>query len=229
MIVGYVTWGDRVEVYAENLFSILTFLPDPAVAEICVFTERPEFYARVRDRIRLVPVTAEEMADWTGTVVPPASPSLRNAARPSCFRGKIRCVETLVALYPGQEVLFLDCDTFRSLPLGPVGESLEQGIPCMFDFCGLLSEAVSRSNRAVWALIRGKTFAGFTVDEHSRWYNSGAVGLPAANAREIAARILRLNDELYAATGFYSAEELAFSFVRVDSRYRQHHRPLLGQ
>lgn len=212
MILGYVTWGDSTDIYSESVFSILTYLSDADVDEVCVVTERPECYRALGDRVNVVHCPPDQMREWAGEVIPCKLKSPRASVRPYSFRHKIKAVERIVELHPGRDVLYLDSDTFRGRPLRAVRDILERGASCMHAVCGLLHRAHSRVNQEAWSVFRGKTFAGYAVDENSRWFNSGAVGIPGARAAEIIRSVVAINDEIYALTGFYNAEELAFSF-----------------
>jgi hypothetical protein len=200
MILCYVAWGDRVDLYIESVFSILTFLPDPGVSAICVVAEKPEYYAPVRDRIRLVPVDSATLAEWGGE---------KNFQ----YRKKIRGIDLVASLYPGQDILFLDTDTFHGGSMDAVAAHLAAGRVCMGDSYGYISKAMDRNNRELYAKIRGRDFCGYHADEKSMRFNSGNVGLPAASARAILADALDMCDAIHDLTGYYGTEEIAISFA----------------
>lgn len=216
MIIGYITWGDRVEIYAESAFSILTFLPDSDVEEVCVITERPEYYAMFGDRVTIVPITEQMFREWHGQLTTECDNQMESkqaASRNYTYRSKNKGVEKLVELYPGKDVLFVDTDTFRGGSLRPIQEALTRGEYCLNELCGRIVRSKLRTTRELWRKLRGRTFAGYTVDETSEIWNSGTVGLPGATAREVSQKAAAICDELYEATGFYGAEEIGFSFA----------------
>lgn len=93
MILCHITWGDSPDIYIESVFSILTFLPDPAVEKIRVLTERPEYYRLVANRIEIAPVDEKTFTEWGGT-------------HNFTFRKKIKGIEKLVSLGGGGHPLY---------------------------------------------------------------------------------------------------------------------------
>ena len=199
MVTTYVTWGDREDLYMETAFSILTLLPDPDITTICVVTERPEFFSFLKDRIEIIPISPQMLVEWAGP---------QNFS----YRRKIKGIQRVIETYPGEDVLFIDGDTFRGKPLGAIRQHLAIGNVCMQESSGLLHKARDRNNRTIWAQLNGKTFAGYTVDKSTIRMNSGTAGLPAKDAAVIIANVLTICDEIYSLTGYYGTEELAICF-----------------
>jgi len=200
MIVCYVIWGNKLSLYAEAVFSLLTFLPDSHISEICVVTDHPNYLCMVEGSVTIVPVDGQTFDGWGGN-------------SNFLFRKKIKGIEKVVSLYPGRDVLYLDTDTFHGGDMAVIAQALAGNKVCMGDSSGYIGKAKDRNNRELYAKIRDRTFCGYRVGEKSIRLNAGMVGLPAAHASEILADAIGICDELYKLTGYVGSEEVAFSFA----------------
>lgn len=126
--------------------------------------------------------------------------------------------------YPTEELLFIDSDTFFMAAPDGLLQRVGQGVPIMHQHEYQLAEATARHAgfgqahypEKLLALLASRSFqlGGRAVQFHagqSSW-NSGVLGLPQALA-PLLPDILTLTDELYAGTGWFLCEQLAFSLA----------------
>lgn len=216
MVIAHITWGDKIEIYAESCFSILTFLADRDVDEICVVTENPEFYACLADRVKVVSIPQDTLKIWNGVKTSECAGKMKKRTavpRDYTFRGKLKGMEKVIELHPGQDILFVDTDTFLGAPIRPIKEALATGGYFLSEFYGSMARSKLHTTKELWQKLRGKMFSGVTIDENTTIWNSGSVGIPGAKAGEVIATALAVCDEIYMETGFHGAEELAFALA----------------
>jgi hypothetical protein len=156
-------------------------------------------------------------------------------------RVKAQFIAEAFAEHPTEELLFIDSDTFFIASPDSLLQNLATGLPFMHQHEYTLAEAVpiyAEFNQAKYPkklleLLANRTFAlgGEQVQFHagqSSW-NSGVLGLPRTLA-PLLPDILALLDELYAGTGWFTCEQLAFSLalqasgpVQASNRYVYHY------
>lgn len=126
--------------------------------------------------------------------------------------------------YPTEELLFIDSDTFFLTAPDGLLRRLGQGVPFMHQPEYRLEEAAAihagfgqaHYPEKLLALLASRTFelGGELVQFHadqSSW-NSGVLGLPQAMA-PLLPDIMQLMDDLYAGTGWFICEQLAFGLA----------------
>lgn len=126
--------------------------------------------------------------------------------------------------HPAEELLFVDSDTFFITAPEPLLRLLASGTPIMHQREYTLAEAVTiyagfneaHYPQKLLSLLASRTFrlGAEQVRFHpgqSSW-NSGVLGLPRALA-PLLPDILALLDALYAGTGWFTSEQLAFSLA----------------
>ena len=139
-------------------------------------------------------------------------------------RVKAQFIAEAFAEYPTEDLLFIDSDTFFLASPDRLLRSLATGQTFMHLREYTLAEAVgiyAEFNQAKYPkklldLLAGRTFqlGGAAVQFHagqSSW-NSGVLGLPRALA-PLLPDMLALLDALYAGTGWFTCEQLAFSLA----------------
>ncbi|MGI4759515.1 MAG: hypothetical protein ACRYF0_02325 [Janthinobacterium lividum] len=156
-----------------------------------------------------------------------ATPEYLTQARgPQQFvhRVKAQFIAEAFAEHPAEELLFIDSDTFFIASPDSLLQNLAAGQAFMHLREYTLAEAVgiyTEFNQAKYPkklleLLASRTFGlgGRQVQFHagqSSW-NSGVLGLPRALA-PLLPDILTLTDKLYADTGWFTCEQLAFSLA----------------
>jgi hypothetical protein len=139
-------------------------------------------------------------------------------------RVKAQFITESFAEHPTEELLFIDSDTFFIASPDSLLQNLATGLPFMHQHEYTLDEAVAiyadfnqaRYPKKLLELLANRTFqlGGKQVQFHggqSSW-NSGVLGLPRTLA-PLLPDILVLTDVLYADTGWFTCEQLAFSLA----------------
>jgi hypothetical protein len=183
--IAIVSFGDREEWYAQAHLAILTALAWlPAPAEVVITTDRPDWYAWFDDRVRIVSLTPERIAEWSGP-------------QRFIWRVVLKALAETALRDPPANLLYLDVDTLTRKPLGDLVAALGAGDVFLDRFEAPLHRR-GGCHRVLWNQVRGRTFAGFGIDERTALWNSGVVAVGAAN-RELPSRALELCDAITAA------------------------------
>lgn len=180
-------------------------------ATIC--TDQPNFFK---------PYLAGLAVDYK--LVTPAYLAEARGPQQYVHRVKAKFIVESFAQYPNEELLFIDSDTFFIASPDSLLQNLASGLPFMHEREYTLGEAVgiyAEFNQAKYPkklleLLASRSFelAGEQVRFHpgqASW-NSGVLGLPRALAPRLPDMLVLL-DELYAATGWFTCEQLAFSLA----------------
>ncbi|MGI4873801.1 MAG: hypothetical protein ACRYFX_21790 [Janthinobacterium lividum] len=126
--------------------------------------------------------------------------------------------------YPGDELLFIDSDTFFVAAPGPLLQGLAAGAAYLHQREYTLAGAVgvyagfqqARYPRRLLALLAERSFkvggAQVRFDPSQVTWNSGVVGLPTT-LTPLLPDTLALTDALYAGCGWFVCEQLAFSLI----------------
>jgi len=180
-----VSFGDRDEWYAEAHLAILTALGRiPPPCEVVVATDRPERYRWFGDRVRIELLTPERIEEWSGP-------------QRFVWRVVLKAIAEIACQTPAANFLYLDVDTLVRRPLDDLLDLLQSGTV----FLDKKESALSRrggDHRDLWKQVRGRSFLGFPIDERTEMWNSGVVGLGAANVH-LAEKSLALCDAMTAA------------------------------
>ena len=178
------SFGTRLENHYQAAFSILSFLARPGIERVFVVTDAPRFYAQFGERIEILPIDEAGMSQWRGD-------------SGFFWRIKIKAIEKVVGI-SGNDLLYVDSDTFLAGDLTALSSLLAGGATVMHRCESRLSQRASSTEKAMWAVLRGKTFSGIRIDDQAEMWNAGAIGLPAVSARDDIARTLELCDALCA-------------------------------
>ncbi|GAB3636467.1 hypothetical protein GCM10027422_20570 [Hymenobacter arcticus] len=207
-------YGRQTE-YCRAVFAVLSawaWQPRPTVAAT-IYTDQPGFF---EPYLAGLPVEYHYLSES----------HLTELKGPLHFvhRVKAQLIAQAFLDYPTEELLFIDSDTFFLAAPDGLLHRLAQGIPFMHRHEYRLAEAAAihagfgqaHYPEKLLALLASRTFAlgGQLVQFHagqSSW-NSGVLGLPRALA-PLLPDILALVDELYASTGWFLCEQLAFSLA----------------
>ena len=207
-------YGRQTEYY-RAIFAALSawaWQPHPTVAAT-IFTDQPSFF---EPYLAGLPVEYNYLSES----------NLSKLKGPLQFVHRVKA--QLIALafldYPTEALLFIDSDTFFMAAPDGLLHRLAQGVPFMHQHEYPLAEAAAihagfgqaHYPEKLLALLTSRTFqlGGQPVQFHagqSSW-NSGVLGLPRALA-PLLPDILTLVDELYAGTGWFLCEQLAFSLA----------------
>ena len=210
------SYGREAE-YRRAIFTALSFWaryrgPRAAIRTV-IFTDCPSFFE---------PYLAELPVDYI-----PLNAAQREAmAGPHryAFRVKVAILDELQQVHPGSSLLYCDSDTFFVADPGPLLRWLAAGTAFMHQPVYTFEEAVgiyaafdqAEYPRRFLELINSRSFrvAGqprqFAGSQQA--WNSGVLGLPPA-AAPLMPDVYALTDAFYAETGWFTAEQLAFSLV----------------
>lgn len=178
------SFGTRLENHFQAAFSILSFLARPGIERVFVLTDAPRFYAQFGARIEILPIDEALMSQWRGD-------------SGFFWRIKIKAIEKVVGI-SGHDLLYVDSDTFLAGDLTALSSALASGATVMHRLESRLSQRTSSTEKAMWAVLRGKTFSGIRIDDQSAMWNAGVIGLPGVSAGDDIARTLELCDALCA-------------------------------
>lgn len=183
----YITFGKNATIHSQAAFSVYTFLAqNENITSINIITDSPDYYEHIKDRVRIVKVSRYQLQEWKG---------------PHNFfwRIKIKGLEWICREYAGEEVMYLDTDTFLFQPLSHLQQRLKDGFALMHEDEGILSESENKTERNTWRQIKNKIFGGLVMNGQQRMWNAGVVATP--NTKDAAEFTLSLNlcDELCSA------------------------------
>jgi len=207
-------YGRETE-YRRALLAVLSgwaLRPQPALAAtIC--TDQPDFFRPYLDGL-----------DIAYKLATPEYLTQARGPQHYVHRVKAQFIAKAFAEHPAEELLFIDSDTFFIASPERLLRGLAAGQAFMHLREYTLAEAVAiyaEFNQAKYPkklldLLASRTFrlGGRPVQFHqgqSSW-NSGVLGLPRALA-PLLPDVLALTDALYAGTGWFTCEQLAFSLA----------------
>ncbi|WP_205504479.1 hypothetical protein [Rufibacter psychrotolerans] len=182
----FLTFGPNIKNHYQANFAILSFLPYlPEGHRICVYTDYPQFYQHLHERVTTIAVTKEQFTDWEG---------------PHRFfwRVKIKAIEHLIQQFPTQPVMYLDSDVFLYRNPQELSQQLAAGKAFMHVCEGKLSELRSKTEKRMWQQVKGMDFGRFKLAEHHHMWNAGVVMVPAQKNQEAISLALQVCDTLCA-------------------------------
>lgn len=207
----------RESEYRRAIFTVLSFWaryhgPREAVGTI-LFTDNPGFFQ---------PYLADLPVDY----VPLAAEQRRAMQGPHdyAFRVKIGILDEVQQVHPGSSLLYCDSDTFFTADPTLLLRCLAAGTAFMHQPEYTFEEAVgiyssfdqAEYPRRFLELIASRTFSvGGSQRQFFRSqqaWNSGVLGLPPA-AAQLMPDVYALTDAFYEGTGWFVAEQLAFSLA----------------
>lgn len=214
--ITYLSYGAESE-YRRAIFSILSFsswcaacLPE---IRILVYTDKPGYFEPYLkglpvEYFLLTPELLEEMLGNTGFI----------------HRRKVAVVDLTFRNFPGEDLLFVDADTFFIADAGPLLKGFETGKSVMHKreyniekgLAAFTSFNQAQYPEAFINYISGKAFSIGGKTEHFSKYdyswNSGVIGLTKDMVTYMP-DIYQLTDEFYANSKWFISEQLAFSFI----------------
>ncbi|CAN5786704.1 hypothetical protein BH11BAC3_BH11BAC3_45610 [soil metagenome] len=196
----YMAFGPNAQIHLQTSFSIYSFLtPQQGISTVNIITDNDYFYNHFGNRVNIIKITSEELKSWEG-------------AYHFFWRIKIKAIEKVCSLYKGQPVLYLDCDTFLYGDLATMQSALQRGVGLMHENEGPLSLKKNKTQKRMWQEIKGKSFAGISIQTGGEMWNSGVVGLPNNKGGKDCEQLLALCDEMCSAgVTRYFIEQYALS------------------
>ena len=162
----YLTFGNNPTIHSQTAFSVYSFLSQPAaVGSVNIITDNTSFYQHLLPHANLIQVTKDELEEWKG--------------KHSFFwRIKIKAIERICKLYPGEPVLYLDTDTCLLGDAEKIKNDFYNGRAFMHDDEGYLSAKTTKTQKNMWRQIAGKTFGNLQMQPVDHMWNAGVVGTP---------------------------------------------------
>lgn len=181
VIICYVAYGARVDIYQQIYFSILSLLAFGHHSyNIRVVTDRPEYFKRLAKYISVTVLTESEITSWPGL-------------HDYHFRIKLKALEKVVDSVPNSDVIFFDSDTFHYSAPDTIISQVKNG--CAVFHC---NEGPISRNRydPFWLQLKNKTFSGITISKQTCMFNSGVIGLPASHASDVLRKAIIVCDQM---------------------------------
>ncbi|MGB3798358.1 MAG: hypothetical protein WA952_01015 [Lewinella sp.] len=184
MVFLLLTFGDNSLVHQQATFSAMTLLAR-GEEEICIVTDTPRYYGLLKERVRIITISAAELKEWKGP-------------QDNFLRTKIKAFQRVVAEYPQQHVVYVDADTFCFGDPKGLADTLNSGDNLLHALEGPLTELPTKSEKRMGKQTSGKTYGGVRVGHHHSMYNSGVVGIAADRAPAVIEMALTICDEMCA-------------------------------
>ncbi|WP_460582629.1 hypothetical protein [Hymenobacter arcticus] len=199
----YQAYGNP-DILNEALFSILSYLRQPACATVVVYTDNPAHFRAVLGElagIAYVHIAPDQWQAWRGEIN-------------FVHRVKIKVLQHAAAQFAGQ-LLYVDTDTIFTQPLASLFAAIERGERFMHLNEGRLGDGnpLNRKiNRVLQRATGSPALAGRTIGSHTQMYNAGALGFRSLDA-PLLAEVLTLTEQLYRLYPKHVMEQLAFNVV----------------
>ncbi len=164
MTVMYLIFGDTISYHAQAHLSMLTFKKQMDDTDrIVMVTTHPEFY-RHADYVHVVPIDDAQVKMWQGE-------------HQFFWRAKIKAIEHVGLMFPDDDLLYLDTDTFLFGPIQKLRRALKANKTLMDVDEGHPSAMKSKS-LSMWKTVEGNTYSGVTLSQKHRMWTAGVVGIP---------------------------------------------------
>jgi len=199
----YQAYGNP-DILNEALFSIISYLRQPAPAIVLVYTDNPAHFHRVLGElpaVEYVPIALSQWSEWRGDI-------------DFVHRVKIKVLQHAAAHYSGQ-LLYVDTDTVFTQPVATLFVALERGERFMHMREGNLGDGNPLNRKISRALQQaggGLSLADGVIGPQTQMYNAGALGFRSLDA-PLLAEVLALTEQLYRLYPKHVMEQLAFSIV----------------
>ncbi len=205
----FVNWGAKLGPHIQCAFSILTaFKYAHCFEDYFVVTDCPEYYRFFGDRVKVIPVSSEQLKEWTGE-------------ENYMFNIKIKGIAHFNQLYPEKPILFVDSDTFFYNNPERLKRLLEEKKTIMHLNEGSFRSYVQRSRTAqrIFPILKKLDLGKYKITEDTCMFNSGVLGLPPGeNLQHQIKEVLDLTEVLSKSNlKIHFQEQLAFSLVLQDN------------
>ncbi|MBO9199934.1 MULTISPECIES: hypothetical protein [Niastella] len=184
MHVLYCTFGNHFHHHLQAAFSALSFMQQPNdVKSINIITDAVPYYQHMSKHVNIIPVTADTITDWKGKAN-------------YFFRVKIKAIQHLAAMYPGEPIIYCDTDTFLFSKLSSLKTELLSGKSYMHEDEGALSQRTGKHSVKTWNAIKGKEYGGLLMKPSDHMRNAGVVAFPNTQNGKDVAMALQICDEM---------------------------------
>lgn len=203
MNIIFLDYGNNTANQMQTYFSVISLMAwADCRPRILVLAEHAEAYRHLSGIVEVIELNQRMLKEWRG-------------AHDYSFRIKIcaiqHAVRSVQAREEGAAFMFVDSDTFAFHQLDSLFEEVVKGHPCMHKNEGMPYQTRGASRR-LWKVVKGKCYAGVQIGEDSEMWNSGVIGMPAAQAEDVCELALRLCDEMLAdGVRSFNVEQFCFS------------------
>lgn len=185
MTITYLTFGQKTEFHVQAFLSMLSFRRQMEPHDrIVVVTTAPEFYRHALGWAEVIAVDDAQIEQWQGE-------------HRFFWRAKIKAIEHVGQLYPADDLLYLDCDTFLSGDILWLRRQMAGGRALMDTNEGHPSSMRTKTLR-MWHTVGGRTYGGVTLGPSHDMYCAGVVGIPATVRTRAVSLALTLCDGMLA-------------------------------
>lgn len=183
----YLTFGNNTSIHLQAAFSICSFLSEPAgISSVNIITDNSNYYKHLGDHVNCIDITAAELNEWKGP-------------HDFFWRIKIKAIEKICAIYPGEPVVYLDTDTFLYGKAATLSAQLKNGVALMHENEGTLSAKKSKTEKRMWKQIAGRQFGALTMSASDAMWNAGVVATPNTKNGAECSLALSVCDEMCSA------------------------------
>lgn len=180
MTIVFFTLGRDLDMYVQVYLSILSFKKQLESSDrIVIITTNPEYFNHL-GYVETVTIDNNTIDEWKGK-------------HGFFWRTKIKAIEKASLLFPDDDLLYLDCDTFLYGDLSALKRQLESGKGFMDGNEGHPSK-IKYKPRRMYRTVGGKTYAGITVSEKHDMWCAGVIAIPSAKKEIVIETALSLCD-----------------------------------
>lgn len=181
MNILYLVFGNNIDVHLQVQFSIITLMHElNDKDQVHVITTTPSFYQHLKSKIDLIPISEQTLKEWRGK-------------HDFFWRCKIKAIEHIAEKYPGQDLMYLDGDTFLIDSLLPIKQKLNEGYGMMHLDEGHPKDMMTKS-LSMWKTVKGRNYGGITIGEKHDMWNAGVVAIPGKKLKETVQLALQICD-----------------------------------
>lgn len=186
MNLMYLVFGQKVTYHYEAIFSILSFSSKAHIDKVYIYTDAPEFYKVLGERVTLCPIDDKKLREWEGDYQ-------------FFWRVKIKAIEDCNRKNPETPLIYLDSDTFLYTSAALMEQSLAEGKSFMHKKEGTLCKISSKTERVMWRQLKNKEFGGVVITKDHAMWNAGVVALPKEKQQACISLALNVCDDMCAA------------------------------
>lgn len=184
MNLVYLVFGDELKNHIQTNLSLLTFLKAREISSVNIITDKPDFYNQVSAYVKVIPVSDHQLAEWRGDY-------------DFFWRIKIKAIELIANMYKGEDILYVDSDTFLFSENGnKIQEFLSNGYSFMHLNEGKLSQLNTKTEKKMWNQVKNNTFGGVRITEDTCMWNAGVISIGGAKSNQIIQLALAVCDDM---------------------------------
>ena len=182
----YFIVGNNTVYHTQCYFSILSFLVyKENVNGIYIYTDFPEFYKSLGEKVRVIPLDQQKIDEWRGE-------------HDFFWRVKIKVLEDFSKNNPEQLLVYLDTDTFLYQSSEKLLSALKTNNVSFMHKRETILWQKGHKQHKMWEQIHGKKFGGIVIDRDAYMWNAGVVALPAERQLATIQQALLVCDEMCA-------------------------------